>query len=159
MTTLSAFSDQIADVVAAAQNSVVGIHNYQMVTINNNNSYGGWPFYYYYYGGGQNGQNGQNDQQPEQVEQLALSQGIRMDPDNSGELMELWKQAKEQERDKALKRYADEYVQMGDDCQKHDMVEAAMRNYDKAVTLCPAHKQAWIRIRKLDSSLKKGRKK
>lgn len=34
----------------------------------------------------------------EQVEQLALSQGIRMDPDNSGELMELWKQAKEQER-------------------------------------------------------------
>ena len=68
-------------------------------------------------------------------------------------------QAKEQERDKALKRYADEYVQMGDDCQKHDMVEAAMRNYDKAVTLCPAHKQAWIRIRKLESSLKKGRKK
>ena len=73
VTTLSAFSDQIADVVAAAQNSVVGIHNYQMVTINNNNSYGGWPFYYYYYGGGQNGQNGQNDQQPEQVEQLAGS--------------------------------------------------------------------------------------
>ena len=70
VTTLSAFSDQIADVVAAAQNSVVGIHNYQMVTINNNNSYGGWPFYYYYYGGGQNGQ---NDQQPEQVEQLAGS--------------------------------------------------------------------------------------
>ena len=70
VTTLSAFSDQIADVVAAAQNSVVGIHNYQMVTVNNNSYGGGWPFYYYYYGGGQNGQ---NDQQPEQVEQLAGS--------------------------------------------------------------------------------------
>lgn len=34
----------------------------------------------------------------EQVEQLALSQGICMDPDNSVELMGLWKQAKEQER-------------------------------------------------------------
>ena len=69
-TTLAAFSNQIADVVADAQNSVVGIHNYQMVTVNNMNSYsGGWPFYFYYGGG----QNDKNDQQPEQVEQLAGS--------------------------------------------------------------------------------------
>ena len=64
-------------------------------------------------------------------------------------------QAKEQERDKALKRYVDEYVQMGDECQKHQMLEAAMRNYDKAVALCPAHKQAWIRIRKLEKKMRK----
>ena len=69
---LAAFSDQIADVVENAQQSVVGIHNYQMTTVNSNAntgySYGGWPFYYYY-GGGQNDQ----QQQPEQVEQLAGS--------------------------------------------------------------------------------------
>ena len=63
-------------------------------------------------------------------------------------------QRREQERDKALKRYADEYVQMGDECQQHQMFEAAMRNYDKAVALCPSHKQAWIKIRKLEKMLR-----
>ena len=71
-TSLSAFSNQIADVVAEAQNSVVGIHNYQMVTASTGNNGGyGWPFYYYF--GGQDGQGGQDDRQPEQVERLAGS--------------------------------------------------------------------------------------
>ena len=63
-------------------------------------------------------------------------------------------QKREQERDKALKRYADEYVQMGDECQQHQMFEAAMRNYDKAVALYPGHKQAWSKIRKLEKMLR-----
>jgi hypothetical protein len=41
-----AFSDQIADVVESAQKSVVGIHNYQMVTMGNS-AYGDYGDYYY----------------------------------------------------------------------------------------------------------------
>jgi hypothetical protein len=58
------------------------------------------------------------------------------------------------DKEKALLRYAREYVQMGDDCLKHNMPEAALRNYDKAVTLCPGYKEAWKRIKKVEKSLK-----
>ena len=60
-----------------------------------------------------------------------------------------------QEKEKALVRYAREYIQMGDECVKHDMKEAAMKNYEKAVTLCPTLKEAWNKIKKLDKELKK----
>ena len=60
------------------------------------------------------------------------------------------------ERDKALVKYAREYIQMGDECLKMDMPEAAMRNYEKAVALCPKFKEAWQKIRKLDKELRKG---
>ena len=60
-----------------------------------------------------------------------------------------------QEKEKALVRYAREYIQMGDECVKHGMKEAAMKNYEKAVTLCPTLKEAWNKIKKLDKELKK----
>lgn len=63
-TTLAAFSDQIADVVADVEDSVVGIHNYQTVSTGGN--YGGYfgGFYFPYYGG---------EGESQQVEQLAGS--------------------------------------------------------------------------------------
>lgn len=59
------------------------------------------------------------------------------------------------EKEKALVKYAREYITMGDECLKHGMKEAAMRNYEKAVTLCPKIKEAWTKIKKLDKELKK----
>ncbi len=59
------------------------------------------------------------------------------------------------EKEKILVKYAREYITMGDECLKHDMKEAAMRNYEKAVALCPKFKEAWKKIRKLDKELRK----
>ena len=59
------------------------------------------------------------------------------------------------EKEKALVKYAREYITMGDECLKHGMKEAAMRNYEKAITLCPKFKEAWTKIKKLDKELKK----
>ena len=59
-----------------------------------------------------------------------------------------------QEKEKSLMRYAREYVQMGDECLKHNMPDAALRNFDKAVTLCPQYKEAWKRIKKLEKTMK-----
>lgn len=59
------------------------------------------------------------------------------------------------EKDKALVKYAREYIQMGDECLKLDMKEAAMRNYNKAVTLCPKFKEAWKKIKKLEKEMLK----
>lgn len=59
------------------------------------------------------------------------------------------------EKEKTLVKYAREYITMGDECLKHDMKEAAMRNYEKAVALCPKFKEAWKKIRKLDKELRK----
>ena len=66
--------------------------------------------------------------------------------------IESLKQA-EKDKNKALMRYAKEYVVMGDECLKHGMKEAALRNYDKAVTLCPTYKEAWKKIRKTEKEL------
>ena len=41
------------------------------------------------------------------------------------------------EKEKSLVKYAREYIIMGDECLKLDMKEAAMKNYEKAVALCP----------------------
>ena len=59
------------------------------------------------------------------------------------------------EKEKTLVKYAREYITMGDECLKHDMKEAAMRNYEKAVALCPKFKEAWTKIKKLSKDLKK----
>lgn len=59
------------------------------------------------------------------------------------------------EKEKALVKYAREYIQMGDECLKHDMKEAAMKNYEKAVTLCPKFKEAWKKIKKLEKEMLK----
>lgn len=59
------------------------------------------------------------------------------------------------EKEKTLVKYAREYITMGDECLKHDMKEAAMRNYEKAIALCPKFKEAWKKIKKLDKELRK----
>lgn len=69
------------------------------------------------------------------------------------ENMQLRREAAEKE--KALVGYAREYIQMGDECLRLDMKEAAMKNYEKAVTLCPKFKEAWQKIKKLDKQLRK----
>lgn len=59
------------------------------------------------------------------------------------------------EKEKALVKYAREYINMGDECLKHDMKEAALCNYEKAVALCPKFKEAWKKIKKLDKEMRK----
>lgn len=59
------------------------------------------------------------------------------------------------EKEKTLVKYAREYITMGDECLKHDMREAAMRNYEKAVALCPKFKEAWKKIKKLEKEMRK----
>ena len=61
------------------------------------------------------------------------------------------------EKEKTLIKYAREYITMGDECLKHDMPEAAMRNYEKAVSLCPKFKEAWKKIKKLEKNMLKRR--
>jgi len=60
----------------------------------------------------------------------------------------------EKEKNKALMRYAREYVVMGDECLQHGMYQAAMKNYDKAVVLCPTYKEAWKKIKKLEKEMR-----
>lgn len=64
-----------------------------------------------------------------------------------------------EERDKAikdlkdkedtLKRLAVEYNMMGRECEKEEMFEAARRNYEKALELCPELPEAKRRLKKL----------
>lgn len=62
------------------------------------------------------------------------------------------------EREESLHRFADEYVEMGDECLRMKMPEAAMKSYEKAISLCPGHQEAWKRIRKLEKANRKGNK-
>lgn len=57
------------------------------------------------------------------------------------------------EKEKSLVKYAREYIIMGDECLKLEMKEAAMKNYEKAVALCPKFKEAWKKIKKLEFNL------
>lgn len=59
------------------------------------------------------------------------------------------------EKEKTLVKFAREYINMGDECLKHDMCEAALRNYEKAVALCPKFKEAWKKIKKLEKEMRK----
>lgn len=51
-----------------------------------------------------------------------------------------------QEKDKQLREYAEEYYEMGNLCvtEAHDAM-AAIKNYDKAIKLCPTFVDAWVR--------------
>ena len=60
------------------------------------------------------------------------------------------------EKEKSLVKYAREYIIMGDECLKLEMKEAAMKNYEKAVALCPKFKEAWKKIKKLEKEMLKG---
>lgn len=53
------------------------------------------------------------------------------------------------ERDKSLKRLATEYVIMGKECEKEGITTAAIRNYEKALELCPDHTEAKRRLKQL----------
>lgn len=57
------------------------------------------------------------------------------------------------EKEKSLVKYAREYIIMGDECLKLEMKEAAMKNYEKAVALCPKFKEAWKKIKKLEKEM------
>lgn len=59
------------------------------------------------------------------------------------------------EKEKSLVKYAREYIIMGDECLKLEMKEAAMKNYEKAVALCPKFKEAWKKIKKLEKEVLK----
>ena len=59
------------------------------------------------------------------------------------------------DKEKALVKYAREYIQMGDECLRVGMKDAAMRNYEKAVALCPKFKEAWTKIKKLEKEIRK----
>lgn len=53
------------------------------------------------------------------------------------------------ERDEYLKRLAVEYLVMGKECEQEGMRDAAIRNYEKALALCPDLPEAKRRIKKL----------
>ena len=59
------------------------------------------------------------------------------------------------EKEKSWVKYAREYIIMGDECLKLEMKEAAMKNYEKAVALCPKFKEAWKKIKKLEKEMLK----
>lgn len=54
-----------------------------------------------------------------------------------------------QSKEKFLKRLAVEYTMMGRDCEREHMLEAAIRNYEKALELCPDVPEAKRRLNKL----------
>lgn len=52
-------------------------------------------------------------------------------------------------REALLKRLAVEYTLLGKECEQEQMNEAAIRNYEKALELCPDHPEALRRLKKL----------
>ena len=48
-----------------------------------------------------------------------------------------------------LKRLAVEYVQMGRNCEKEGFRDAAIKNYEKALELCPNSPEAKRRLKNL----------
>ena len=57
-------------------------------------------------------------------------------------------------RNRYLKRLAVEYVVMGKECEHEGMREAAVRNYEKALQLCPDLPEAKRRLKKLKKQAK-----
>ena len=57
-------------------------------------------------------------------------------------------------RNRYLKRLAVEYVVMGKECEHEGMREAAVRNYEKALQLCPDLPEAKRRLKKLKKQVK-----
>ena len=52
-------------------------------------------------------------------------------------------------REALLKRLAVEYTLLGKECEQEQMTEAAIRNYEKALELCPDQPEALRRLKKL----------
>lgn len=63
------------------------------------------------------------------------------------EIVELHK--KEKEREKFLMELATEYVVMGRECERENLLTAAISNYEKALKLYPEHPDAQRRLKKL----------
>lgn len=59
----------------------------------------------------------------------------------------------QKEKQNLLKRLAVEYVMMGKECEREGMKEAALRNYQKALELCPEHPEAIRRIKKIKKKM------
>ena len=55
----------------------------------------------------------------------------------------------QKDKEKYLKTLAVEYVMMGKECEKDHFIAAAIRNYNKALTLCPDIPEAKRRLKKL----------
>ena len=53
------------------------------------------------------------------------------------------------ERDETLKRLSAEYTLLGKECEEEYMTDAAIRNYEKALELCPDAPEPRRRLKKL----------
>lgn len=58
-------------------------------------------------------------------------------------------QQEKKDRDKTLKRLAAEYTLLGKECEQESMIDAAIRNYQKAIELYPEAYDAKRRLKKL----------
>ena len=58
-------------------------------------------------------------------------------------------QQEKKDRDKTLKRLAAEYTLLGKECEQESMIDAAIRNYQKAIELFPEAYDAKRRLKKL----------
>lgn len=85
------------------------------------------------------------------IEKPAAKRLIRKKLNVINELKEKNRQLQEEmnKKDKFLKKLAVEYTIMGRDCEKEGMPSAAIRNYEKAIELCPDIPEAKRRLKKL----------
>lgn len=87
-----------------------------------------------------------------EIEKLAAKRLIRRKLNIINTLKEENKRLRNEQKEKQnlLKRLAVEYVMMGKECEREGMREAALRNYQKALELCPEHPEAMRRIKKIE---------
>ena len=85
------------------------------------------------------------------IEKPAAKRLIRRKLNTINLLKDALQQAKEeqQRREKLLKQLATEYTLLGKESEKEGMNGAAIRNYEKALELCPAIPEAKRRLKKL----------
>lgn len=90
------------------------------------------------------------------IEKPLIKRYIRKKLNIINQLKEENKQLKEKEkkRNASLRRFAHEFVKLGDMCLNENELEAGMKNYNKAVEICPDYKIAWNKIRRLEKKLK-----
>lgn len=82
------------------------------------------------------------------LEQASVKRLLRLKLGTINRLKHALEEEKEQkkQRDASLRRYAEEYYYMGNECvtQAHDL-RAALRSFDKAIELDPMYIDAWVR--------------
>lgn len=85
------------------------------------------------------------------IEKPAAKRLIRRKLNTINFLKDALQQAKEeqQRREKLLKQLAAEYTLLGKESEKEGIIGAAIRNYEKALELCPAIPEAKRRLKKL----------